>query len=139
MFNYKKVIFNKPATIIIWEDGTKTIVKCKEGEAFDPEKGIALCFMKRALGNKGSYNDILKRELKHSNSDEMMTIANANKLNKKIEKICANKTLIYITEDGYCGFNNKKYDFRHSRPCNIFMYGVDMMMNYIKTIIKEEK
>ena len=28
----KDVIFNEPATIIIWKDGTKTVVKCQEGE-----------------------------------------------------------------------------------------------------------
>ena len=27
----KNVIFNEPATIIIWKDGTKTVVKCQEG------------------------------------------------------------------------------------------------------------
>lgn len=30
----KKVIFNPPATIVFWLDGTKTVVKCKEGEEF---------------------------------------------------------------------------------------------------------
>ena len=50
----KKVIFNDPATIIIWADGTKTIVKC-ENEPYDPEKGMAMCIAKRFLGNKGNY------------------------------------------------------------------------------------
>ena len=37
----KKVIFNDPATIVLWSDGTKTVVKA-EGEPFDPEKGLAM-------------------------------------------------------------------------------------------------
>lgn len=62
-FRYKKIIFNDPATIILWEDGTKTVVKCGENDTYDPEKGIALCFMKKALGNKsGPFNKILHKE-----------------------------------------------------------------------------
>ena len=29
-FTIKNVIFNPPATIVFWKDGTKTIVKCGE-------------------------------------------------------------------------------------------------------------
>ena len=36
-FNIKEVIFNDPATIVYWEDGTKTVVKC-HNETFDEEK-----------------------------------------------------------------------------------------------------
>ena len=38
----KKVIYNPPATIIFWADGTKTVVKCMEGDEFDPEKGLVI-------------------------------------------------------------------------------------------------
>ena len=62
-FAYKKVIFNPPATIVIWADNTKTVVKCSEKDKYDFEKGLALCFMKRALGNKsGALNKVLKKE-----------------------------------------------------------------------------
>ena len=62
-FYYDKIIFNEPATIVLWKDKTKTVVKCGENDTFDPEKGLALCFMKRALGNKsGPFNKVLKKE-----------------------------------------------------------------------------
>ena len=58
----KKVIFNPPATIVIWEDGTKTIVKCMEGDTYDAEKGLALCYMKKACEYYGfSYQKELKQ------------------------------------------------------------------------------
>ena len=60
----EKVIFNDPATIVFWNDGTKTVVKCEEGETFDKEKGIALCFMKKINGNKSNYNNIFKKLIK---------------------------------------------------------------------------
>lgn len=59
----KDVIFNEPATIIIWKDGTKTVVKCQEGEGYDPEKGIAMAISKKALGNKGNYCEVFKKWL----------------------------------------------------------------------------
>lgn len=56
-----KVIFNDPATIVFWIDGTKTVVKAQEGDKFDPEKGLAMAISKKALGNEGSYyNEISK-------------------------------------------------------------------------------
>lgn len=56
----EKVIFNNPATIVYWHDGTKTVVKAQDGEPFDKEKGLAMAFMKKVCGNKGSYNEIFK-------------------------------------------------------------------------------
>lgn len=47
----KKVIFNCPATIILWVDGTKTVVKCKEGDPYSKEAGFALCLLKKLSGN----------------------------------------------------------------------------------------
>lgn len=57
----KKVIFNPPATIVFWNDGTKTVVKTQNGEKFDPEKGLAMAIAKKAYGNKGSYFDKIKK------------------------------------------------------------------------------
>jgi hypothetical protein len=45
------VIFNGPATIVKWSDGTKTVVKCCEDDLFDPEKGLAMAISKKALGD----------------------------------------------------------------------------------------
>ena len=59
----KDVIFNEPATIILWADGTKTVVKCQEGEKYDPEKGMAMAISKKALGNKGNYCEVFKKWL----------------------------------------------------------------------------
>lgn len=51
----KKVIFNPPATIVYWFDGTKTVVKAQDGEIFDKEKGFAMACAKKFFGNKGNY------------------------------------------------------------------------------------
>lgn len=59
----KKVIFNPPYTIVIWEDKTKTTVKCGENEQYDPEKGLAMAMAKRLFSNKGYYYDVFKKWL----------------------------------------------------------------------------
>ena len=60
-FNIKKVYFNDPVTVVLWEDGTKTIVKRDERDAYDPEKSLAMAIAKNALGNKGNYYNIFKK------------------------------------------------------------------------------
>ena len=57
----KKLIFNPPATIVFWNDGTKTVVKCQNYEEFDPEKGLAMAFFKKMHGNKGHYFEEIKK------------------------------------------------------------------------------
>lgn len=47
----EKVIFNDPATIILWKDGTKTVVKVKPGEKFDKWTGFAMAYMKKLKGD----------------------------------------------------------------------------------------
>lgn len=58
--NIKNVIFNYPATIILWKDGTKTIVKVRKGEKYDPEKGFAMAVCKKMFGNEGNYYKVFK-------------------------------------------------------------------------------
>ena len=60
----KKVIFNPPATIIIWDDNTKTVVKAQEDEPYDPEKGMAICIAKHIYGDSGSYYNVFSEWLK---------------------------------------------------------------------------
>lgn len=61
----KEVIFSPPATIIIWDDNTKTIVKAQEDEPYDPEKGMAMCIAKHIYGDSGSYYNVFSEWLKN--------------------------------------------------------------------------
>jgi len=69
----KNVIFNDPATIVLWADGTKTIVKSSENDIYDPEKGLAMAIAKKCLGNKGNYYETFKKWLPKENLDEGMS------------------------------------------------------------------
>ena len=60
-FDIVKVIFSDPATIVFWADGTKTVVKCQEGDVYSKETGLAVAIAKKALGNKGNFNEVFKK------------------------------------------------------------------------------
>lgn len=59
----KNVIFNYPATIVLWNDGTKTVVKAQGDDVYDPEKGLTMAIVKKLLGNQGNYYNELKKWL----------------------------------------------------------------------------
>ena len=87
----KKVIFNDPATIVLWADGTKTIVKCSEDDVFDREKGLAMAISKRYLGEnfRKVFKEFLPEEERQVESVESdaMTIAKAVQILNDIPKI----------------------------------------------------
>ena len=66
----RKVIFNDPATVVLWSDGTKTVVKCGPEDKFDIEKGLAMAIVKKVFkqytkkkkkepGSVGSISDMM--------------------------------------------------------------------------------
>lgn len=54
----ERVIFHPPATIVLWRDGTKTVVKLHD-EDYDAEKGLAMAVMKKVLGTE--YRKYVKK------------------------------------------------------------------------------
>lgn len=60
----EKVIFHGPATIAIWPDGTKTVVKCQNGDDYDAEKAIALVYLKKLYGTNKSKSNYLDNLIK---------------------------------------------------------------------------
>ena len=56
----KDVIFSDPATVVFWNDNTKTVVKTRGGEKYDKEKGLAMAIVKKITGNTSNYYNIFK-------------------------------------------------------------------------------
>lgn len=83
----KDVIFNDPATIVFWEDGTKTVVKTMEGDKFDPHTGLAQAISKKALGDTykkefKKWTKTFKDTRKHRKILEMREKFEAGKVNR---------------------------------------------------------
>jgi len=57
MFKIKEVLFQNPITLVKWADGTQTRVRCSNNDTYSKETGLAMCFMKKALGNHYDYYD----------------------------------------------------------------------------------
>ena len=56
----KNVMFRNPATIVWFEDGSKTVAIAGHGDKYDKEVGLAICMLKRVLGNK-EYRAIMDK------------------------------------------------------------------------------
>lgn len=97
----KDVIFNNPATIVLWNDGTKTVVKVQDGDRFDPEKGLTMAIVKKLLGNQGNYYNYLKKWLPEEEKVEFgVTFANANEaLRQTIKRLNETMGKSALSED----------------------------------------
>lgn len=66
----RKVIFNAPATVVLWSDGTKTVVKCGPNDIFDKEKGLAMAIVKKMAGNDSRFHKVFKEWCKPDETNE---------------------------------------------------------------------
>ena len=62
----KNVIFNPPATIVFWTDGSKTVVKRNAKDEFDPEKGLAMAIAKHCADNSDDFYKEIKKWVEKS-------------------------------------------------------------------------
>lgn len=65
--------FRDPATIVFWSDGTKTVVRCQNGEKYDPEKGMAMAICRKVYGNERDYYHLFLHWMKKARKVEAQT------------------------------------------------------------------
>lgn len=97
-YGIKEVIFNNPATIVKWDDGTRTVVYCQDNveeivketkkiidgeevtvkkkirkprkaKTFNPEIGLAMAIVKKHFGNLGNYNNVFHKYIPESREE----------------------------------------------------------------------
>ena len=88
MLTIEKIMYKPPATIVFWNDGTKTVAVCEKGDTYNGELGFALCVLKKKYGNKKVHDMLDKyvhKATKYSKSDGAMVWENepAEKATKK--------------------------------------------------------
>ena len=71
---YERIIFNDPATIVIWADGTRTVVKACKEDKFDKGVGLKTALLQRVFGK-----DIDKEINKIVDEDNKREQENQNK------------------------------------------------------------
>ena len=57
----KQVIFNNPATIVYFKDGSKVVVKTMDGDEFNEEVGLAMAIMKKMFGSSTAFKKFAKK------------------------------------------------------------------------------
>lgn len=60
--NVSKIIFNPPATIVFWEDGTKTVVKCAEEDEFSEYYGFLVALGKKVYENNSQIKKLIDKK-----------------------------------------------------------------------------
>lgn len=60
----KNVVFSGDKTIVLWADGTKTIVTCGDGDIFDPYAGFCAAVAKKVFGSTSSVKRALEKHTK---------------------------------------------------------------------------
>lgn len=104
--NVSKIIFNPPATIVFWEDGTKTVVKCAAEDEFSEYYGFLAALGKKAYENNSQIKKLIDKKAEwHENKkgEKDAPGVSMNSLGEVLEYLCTG------TFDRYDG-NNKKED-----------------------------
>lgn len=70
----KNAYFNNPMTVVLWEDGTKTMVRCQEGDVYSAETGLALCIAKKAMGNMPNFNNVFRKWIPEEAKDDRVVL-----------------------------------------------------------------
>ena len=82
-----RVIFNDPATIILWNDGSKTVVKRSDDDVWDYEKGFCMAVIKKLYGR----TSFIKRFMEPEEEIRILTVEeaceNLKKFGKKLNDI----------------------------------------------------
>lgn len=82
----KQVIYQNPATIVFWSDGTKTVSKTFAGDEYSPEAGLVLCILKKTQEKtlKGLFEAwIPEQAFAQPNKSVIQTLKNVRRLVKK--------------------------------------------------------
>ena len=84
-----RIIFNPPATIVFWEDGTKTVVKCMEGQPYEKYAGFAMACMKKMFGSTSRAKAIMNE----CDMDNLKPVAKPKKTEQKPKEYDSNPQL----------------------------------------------
>lgn len=104
--NVSKIIFNPPATIVFWEDGTKTVVKCAAEDEFSEYYGFLAALGKKVYENNSQIKKLIDEKAeRHENKKGEKDIpdVSVDSFGEALEYLC---TGTFDRHDG----NNKKED-----------------------------
>ncbi len=83
-----KVLYNNPATIVFWSDGTQTRNICPPDTLYNPDAGLAFCMLRKLMGNDEVAKLFKDWELKDYKNDKnhYIEIKDVRKIHKDAKK-----------------------------------------------------
>lgn len=116
-----RIIFNPPATIVFWKDGSKTVVKCHGDQTFNPYYGFCAALAKHIYKSNSAVNRMVDKYVSEMTHDSLVKYSDSyTKDNKK------------TNDDGYVGVitnedksqtvNSLQYDHNLGRVCENCKY-----------------
>ena len=79
----KRIIYNNPATIVFWRDGTKTVVKKNEKEKYNSYNAFCAALAKKIFGTNSEVNRIVRSGYNQKVAEGQKKLA---EFKKKVEK-----------------------------------------------------
>lgn len=102
------IIFSNPATIVYWNDGTKTVVKIMDGDIYDETYGVAMCYTKKIFGSNSKFKKMIDGFLKKHNEIKLNKFKKVEEKFKNENKINSSKS----NDDSLCNQNKNKPIFK---------------------------
>lgn len=138
----KNVVFSGPCTIVFWNDGTKTISRCDDLDAYDAEKGILACMAKKLYKNTSLYNEVINKYVDFDEVDECSECcccekAEVSQLHDEIDALCFE----LANEDSVIASLTAKNDWmqqeisRLIKTVNFKQREIDSLMNEIENYV----
>lgn len=81
-----EVIYNNPATVVFWSDGTKTMAKCHPEDLYSPETGLLMAVMKKLTSSTFVVDLIENWSSENGEKSARGTKVNLKILRKKLKK-----------------------------------------------------
>lgn len=101
----KKVIFSGPKTIILWKDGTKTIVSCNEDDRYDEYAGFCAAVTKKVFGTTSNAKKVMD-----SHNNDYYTMKKLSEELSKLENTLEGEALLAFGKTILDILNNRKED-----------------------------
>ena len=60
----RQIIFSGPKTIVIWSDGSKTIVSCSKDDTYDGYIGFCAAVAKKMFGSTSQVKKVIDKYIK---------------------------------------------------------------------------
>lgn len=134
MLTIKKIMYKPPATIVFWNDGTKTVSVCEEGDVYNKELGFVLCVLKKKYDNK-TVHEMLEKYVHTANeySEKDKAIVWENKPREKgfrKPNVVKKRIKLHTKPDKYIEFTVEPIGHEHEYEPEYYFDVLDRFFEY---------